>query len=548
MASGINTRNALKVIQKHLIDSSISGRRSAHLTPMLRHKTSINTFISYGSIWNDSWPKSKRFASNLPSVQVEEDFDIDEFRKDLDSEDEYMLSLLLEYKDRHGDCHVPSGKGSYNDRERERLGVSKELAQWVAKQRATYRNAQGRKGKLQRPLQIKIVLLESLGFMWSDREAQWQRNFNRLEKYAKENNGDLNVDKQEDHQLAGWVEKQRKEYQRGNLSEERANLLKDLNFVFDIREAKWWEYYSKLQKYRQRYGDTLVPADYEHDPQLGNWVSRQRQRRNANELPDDRVKALEEIDFSWDVLNDTWDKNYAELCQFFEEHGHTRVPTTSPLWSWVDRQRRSLRKIGGATSDKEEDVVHKIAELNKMNFDWKGHSDDDDDVDDDDKSKVSAGQINKSRAKKLMELPFKAAIHDDAWVQNFQQLCAFKDTYGHFAVPYAGAHAELSNWVRHQRYLFKRSKLPKERVIALEGIDFAWTAQTARWDRLYEELVVFHAEHGHTRVPSRNSELYRWTLQQRKVLKANEDNPDFGMIPQDRAGRFQELEKILFES
>jgi hypothetical protein len=32
------------------------------------------------------------------------------------------------------------------------------------------------------------------------------------------------------------------------------------------------------------------------------------------------------------------------------------------------------------------------------------------------------------------------------------------------------------------------------------------------------------------------------------VLRASEDNPDFGVIPNDRAGRFLELGKILFES
>lgn len=476
--------------------------------------------------------RRRRYFSTIPSIE-NENFSDEEIRKDLTIDDERMLSWLLEYKDRHGDCHVPSGKGDYNQRERERLGVSQELATWVAKQRATYRNAQGKKGKLSRPLQIKIVLLESLGFMWSDREAQWQRNFNRLEKYAKENDGNLNVDKQEDQQLAGWVEKQRKEYQRGNLSQERAALLEDLNFVFDLREAKWWEHYDQLLAYERRHGHTMVPADYDHDPQLGHWVSRQRQRRNANELPEDRVQALEEIDFSWDVLNDTWDSNYTALCEFFKEHGHTRVPTTSPLWSWVDRQRRSLRKIGSVASRKD-DADLKIAELEKVGFDWKGHDDD------------SAGQINKTRAKKLMKLPFKAAIHDDAWVQNFRQLCAFKERYGHFAVPYTGLYTELSNWVRHQRYLFKRTKLPKERIEALDGIDFAWTAQTARWDRLYQELIFFHAEHGHARVPSRSSELYRWTLQQRKLLNLMEDNPS--VIPDERKSRFLELENIIFES
>jgi hypothetical protein len=310
-----------------------------------------------------------------------------------------------------------------------------------------------------------------------------------------------------------------------------------LNFVFDVREAKWREFYDKLLDYQRGQGNLFVPSEYAKDPTLGNWVARQRRNYNSNELSNDRIKALDDIGFSWDVKNDTWDGYYAELCEFHDKYGHTRVPRSSRLWSWVDRQRRQLRRLGYVTSPKGE---HTLAELDKMGFGWISNEDDD--------NESSAGdQICKDRAKKLLELPFKAAIHDELWLQNFRQLCSFRDTQGHFNVPYDGPYAELSNWARHQRFLYKRNKLSKERIVALDGIDFAWTAQAARWDRLYQELVIFHAEHGHARVPTRNSELYRWTNQQRKILRDREENPDAVEIPCSREGRFLALEKILFE-
>lgn len=91
----------------------------------------------------------------------------------LNKDDEIMMGKLIEYKDRHGDCHVPSGLGSFGKKERQRLGVSRDLATWVSSQRTIYRNAQGKKGTLNNNyVQVKLLALESLGFIFSDREAQ----------------------------------------------------------------------------------------------------------------------------------------------------------------------------------------------------------------------------------------------------------------------------------------------------------------------------------------------------------------------------------------
>lgn len=346
----------------------------------------------------------------------------------------------------------------------------------------------------------------------------------------------MNVDESQDPQLKRWVDKQRKEYQNGNLSQERTALLEDLNFVFDVHDAKWWDFHSKLVAYQDLNGDTLVPADYPADPPLGNWVARQRRRYSANELQKDRIKALEDIGFSWEVLNDNWDKYYAQLCEFYVEHGHTRVPRSDRfLWSWVDRQRRQIRQHGNASSGDSSNLMNRIDALNKVGFDWMEEND------------AAVDQVTKDRAKKLMELPFKAAVHEELWIRNFKELCAFRDRYGHFSVPYSGKYSDLSNWVRHQRYLFKRNKLPKERYAVLNDIDFAWTAQAARWDRLYEELMRFYGEHGHTRVPSRKSELYRWINQQRKTLNAQCENLDSSTEIPNNPAKVATLEKILFE-
>ena len=215
----------------------------------------------------------------------------------LDPQDERMINQLLEYKEKHGDCHVPSGRGKFAKEERERLGVSDELATWVAKQRTSYRSFQ-RKKKIKpsdEAFQIKILLLESMGFMWSEREAQWQRSFNRLEAYAKTNNGSVYVDRNKDFHLWTWADQQRKAYQKGNLPDERMKLLNEIAFVFDVQEARWWDFYDQLCRYKEEHGDTVVPTYKQEYKHLGPWVARQRRRYVADQLQDDRVEALEKI-------------------------------------------------------------------------------------------------------------------------------------------------------------------------------------------------------------------------------------------------------------
>jgi hypothetical protein len=102
-----------------------------------------------------------------------------------------------------------------------------------------------------------------------------------------------------------------------------------------------------------------------------------------------------------------------------------------------------------------------------MGFDWNNYEVDDQDEED--------------RVKRLMELTFHVAVHDEKWVENFKRLVAFKEKFGHFGVPSdeSSEFQDLPNWVRHQRFLYKRNKLPEDRLVHLEGIDFAWTALEA---------------------------------------------------------------------
>jgi hypothetical protein len=212
--------------------------------------------------------------------------------------DEQMIFLLIEYSDKHGDCHVPVGQLSVHREERRRLRVSSELVRWILQQRKQYTRAMSPGGKLSKSFQTRLVILESLGFIWSTREAQWHRSFNQLvemdnkfqsdntssEHHHEEISSSTNNEKtkrrrklveikQEEHpSLYSWVDEQRKAHKAGRLSLERESLLKKIGFVFSLNERRWQENYDKLRAFHTTHGDSRVPVLYDEDPAFGEWV------------------------------------------------------------------------------------------------------------------------------------------------------------------------------------------------------------------------------------------------------------------------------------
>ena len=73
----------------------------------------------------------------------------------------------------------------------------------------------------------------------------------------------------------------------------------------ETNERKWLKKFQELKAYRDKFDDCLVPQKYDANPQLGEWVNRQRkhyqQMKNGKYSPmnKERIKKLENIDFAW---------------------------------------------------------------------------------------------------------------------------------------------------------------------------------------------------------------------------------------------------------
>ena len=96
--------------------------------------------------------------------------------------------------------------------------------------------------------------------------------------------------------LHRWCKTQRQEYKKGKLSQERIDLLKKLNFVWDPFDYQWNESYQKLKLYFENKGHSFVAV---RDGSLGTWCSNQRKAYKTGKLSQEKIDLLEKIEFSW---------------------------------------------------------------------------------------------------------------------------------------------------------------------------------------------------------------------------------------------------------
>ena len=109
----------------------------------------------------------------------------------------------------------------------------------------------------------------------------------------------------------------------------------------------WDEMYGQLIAYKEEHGNCNVPSGYPDNPQLANWVGRQRQAKKQDKLSQDKIQKLEAIGFPWNPDEDLWDQMFQALQEYKRIHGDCNVPNRYPdnpqLANWVGRQRQAKK-------------------------------------------------------------------------------------------------------------------------------------------------------------------------------------------------------------
>jgi superfamily II DNA or RNA helicase len=311
--------------------------------------------------------------------------------------------------------------------------------------------------------------------------------------------------------------------------------------ILDRLGVSWDRWFGLLQRFKQREGHCLVPVSHEENGhKLGAWVSNQRHGRNN--LPEDRLNRLNSIGFSWDPIDEHWEKGFDELNFFRKKNGHCLVPATLQsrgfaLGNWVSRQRNRsdtleasqidrLNQIGFSWNPHEELWEKSYSELLKF-YKREGHADvpGSHEVND-----ISLGQwvirqrtqrdkLSGEKQRRLDSIGFSWDPNSEQWEAAFRALTIFRKREGTVLVPakYNESGIRLGNWVQTQRH--NRAKISADRLKRLDSIGFIWDQLQDKWERHFAALVKYHKREGHTLVPVTHAEnnlaLGSWVRNQR---------------------------------
>jgi len=322
---------------------------------------------------------------------------------------------------------------------------------------------------------ISAACVDRLGVTWDER-------YGELKAY-KEYFGHCRVPhgKNSKSELSEWVNTQRKARKAGRLNDVRLVRLNDIGFVWDPFQAKWQEMYEALLDYKRSHGNTNVPINYLGNPELAQWVSKQRTARKKGKLGQDRIDKLNNLGFHWDQLEAQWEEMFSLLLQYKERFGHCHVPRdwkeNKQLGIWVATQRKA-KKAGTSPNDE------RIKRLNAIGFIWN--------------------------------------TLDAKWEEMFTALREYKRCYGNCLVPSGWApNPQLAIWVKGQRTARKDNRLSDERILRLNAIGFIWNMRDAKWEEMYSDLVEYKNSQADCNVPSRwkNKQLASWVGNQRQNLR-----------------------------
>mmetsp|Transcript_15331 Transcript_15331/g.37722 ORF Transcript_15331/g.37722 Transcript_15331/m.37722 type:complete len:711 (-) Transcript_15331:379-2511(-) len=411
----------------------------------------------------------------------------------------------------------------------------------------------------------QIRLLDDIEFPWTQNrnENNWDANYNELVRFQKEH-GHCQVHPRSE-KMYSWTRHQRMKHKKGKLSKEAIQLLDKIGFPWEEPSDGWNKLQGELIEYVMKHGHLRVSR--EDDPKLYDWMEIQRQRYHGivePALSPDQIEKLEQTCFCWslDWRDRTWHEKYTEIVEFFKEHDHVRVikKDNPSLYNWIQTQGKRYKEMKGQKplSKEELELLEQVdfpfldnqprvtwnamySEVKRYRKENDGRFPDHNDAPD--LNRWIRQQRNRNRnvdgylplsdeQRSLLEKIDFPMMHESLrmrlWYERYDELVAFWKQHGHFLVSKSD-NPTLYRWIYKQRMRYKgavlsSSRLLKSEIDLLERIDFPWESdrEEVMWQMRYDELVQFVEEHGHLRVPRKESaSLDEWILYQRQRYKGN---------------------------
>jgi superfamily II DNA or RNA helicase len=373
---------------------------------------------------------------------------------------------------------------------------------------------------------------------------QWDLWFGLTLKY-KDDFGDANVPysykTSEGFSLGGWQANQRVHYRKGKLSPDKIKRLEEIGFSWERLEEKFEKGFQETLLYKKNTGNPNVPDGYKtHEGYwLGGWQSYQRKLYKKGKLSSDRIRRFEEIGFTWDKLEEQFEKGFHETSLYKRSTGNPNVPTVykTPegfrLGRWQDSQRnlykkenlssdriRCLEEIGFTWGKFEEQFEKGFQEtlLYKKNTGnpnasvsyitpggfrlgkWQSKK----------RQHYKKGKLSSDRIRRFEEIGFTWENIEEKFEEGFQEILIYKKNIGN---PNAPSHYKtpegygLGSWQDHKRRIYKKGKLSPDKIKRLEEIGFSWDKLEEQFEKGFQETLLYKKSTGNPNTPSRYKSL-----------------------------------------
>ena len=268
-----------------------------------------------------------------------------------------------------------------------------------------------------------------------DTETRWNSTFELYKEFKQEFNREpKTIEFYKDIKIGIWVNRQKQNYRKNKLSEEKIKLLEEVGFVFDyIDDLQWNSNFELYKEFKQEFNRDPKNGEIYKDIKIGNWIIRQRLYYNQNKLSQEKIKFLKEVGFVFDVIDELqWNSNFELYKQFKQEFN--RDPSVREIYKdinlgqWINIQKMKYRQ-GKISQDK-----IKLLEETGLIFD---------------------------------------NLFDLQWNSTFELYKEFKQEFNRdpkYGEIYKDIY--LGRWINTQKQRYKKGKLSQERIKLLEETGF----------------------------------------------------------------------------